>query len=882
MSTKKLNAIEVTHSAETLLSDDSNSANYLLQLFLNNTDNSFILTNTDFKIVFFNKLADKWSTQFVGKSLYVGMPILDLAVEERKGAQLEMMQSALAGTNIEFEYDISLPGNEFVCFHNAMHPARNIDGNIVGILITSKDITETKLARNLIAQSEHRFRSLVQSGSDLISIIDQNGFYSYVSPTIEQLHYTADYLIGKNAFDFIHPDDVALISQLFTSLFTSGKKTITSPPFRFRTDAGDWKWIESTATNMIDDPSIRGIVINSKDITERKQKDEALQKALNDLNRVFDSSVDVIVVTDDRDRFLRVSAASENVWGYKPYEMIGRFCSEFVHPDDKLKTSIATLEVMSGAKITNFQNRYIKKDGTPVPLMWSARWDAEQNIMYAIARDASEKEEAEKALKLSEERYRDLFENNPMPMFMFDVETLQFVMVNEAALSLYGYTMQEFIGKKVIDIRPPSEIPKFLAYLEDMKDIHSMRYAGEWIHVKKDGTEFEIELRSHNVMRDGRLCRLSVINDLTSRNEARSALQKSEAMFRAISENFPNGIVSILDRDLNFLYVAGKELESLGITPAHFVNTSYNRHFEDEEGKIKQLAEAVFEGQPVVSEIKFFGRNYLLSSVPLYDDNGSINRMLVVAQNITSQKKIQKEKELLIEELTKNITDLKQFSYITSHNLRAPICNLLALMDLIEIDKIPDPSTAMLVEKFKESALLLNDTVNDLLNVLLIKNNVNIQKENLHLDLIWKGVCTSVNHLIKDANARITVDFTEGTEIVFNKSYAESILLNLLTNGIKYRSSERILNIDLKTKTTDEFLVLEFCDNGIGINMERHKHKIFGLYQRFHNNADSKGLGLYIVHSQITALGGNIEVESTEGEGTCFRISFKKMKNHAE
>lgn len=992
-----------------VMTKSENTASDILEVFLNNSKDSFILADIGLNIIYFNKPANELCMQLLGTGLYKGMPLLEAATTEKKETLSEIFRQAFSGREIEKDHKLQLADGSFICYHSRYQPAKNKKGEIAGVLITAtdvseqkkkeedlkisneryhlislatsdvtwdydllkndvywtesftrffgheysdntngyelwekyihaedkkrvvtklnaaiengdahwsdeyrfvkedgnvvyvydrgmiirnadgvpvriigamQDITQKKQAENKIALSEHRLRSLIQTGNDLIGILNTEGNYIYVSPTFKQLGYNAEFLAGKNVFSFIHPDDVPVFLASFHTLAT--QKEVAPPLFRFKNAAGEWRWIETTATNLVDDPAVQGIVVNSNDITERKLKDEALQKALNDLNKVLDSSVDVIVVTDEHDRYLRVSAASSVVWGYTPEELIGRSCTELIHPADREKTSKATAEVMAGARLTNFQNRYIRKDGSTVPLMWSAIWDATEKVMYATARDASEKEKAEHALKLSEERYRELFENNPVPMFMFDVETLQFVMVNEAALKLYGYSKEAFLTKKITEIRPSEELPRILGYLEHVKDEHCMRYAGEWKHVKKGGTVFDVEVRSHKVIRDGRHCRLAAINDLTQRNEARSALQKSESMFRAISENFPNGIVSILDREMKLVYVAGKELEILGISPESFIGSHYTRHFNDDDGSMIRLAQRVFEGEAIVSEITFLKRNYLLSSVPLHNADGNVNRMLVVAQNITFHKKSQEEKELLIEELTKNINDLKQFSYITSHNLRGPISNLIGIMGLIETDKIQDADTVMLVEKFKESTLLLNDTVNDLLRVLFIKNKINIQKEVLDVDVVWKNVCTSVNNVIEDAGAEITADFTKGSQILFNKSYAESILLNLLTNAIKYRSHKRRLHISLKTKSADGYLVLEFCDNGIGINMQQHRHKIFGLYQRFHNYADSKGLGLYIVHSQITALGGKIEVESTENEGTCFRIYFKIMKEDAE
>ena len=103
------------------------------------------------------------------------------------------------------------------------------------------------------------------------------------------------------------------------------------------------------------------------------------------------------------------------------------------------------------------------------------------------------------------------------------------------------------------------------------------------------------------------------------------------------------------------------------------------------------------------------------------------------------------------------------------------------------------------------------------------------------------------------------------------------ILLNIVSNAIKYRSEDRKLKISIKVHSEGNCLNLEIEDNGIGIDMIKNKDKIFGLYQRFHNYPDSKGLGLYLVKSQIEAMGGSIEVESQVNKGTQFSLTFKKV-----
>jgi signal transduction histidine kinase len=129
---------------------------------------------------------------------------------------------------------------------------------------------------------------------------------------------------------------------------------------------------------------------------------------------------------------------------------------------------------------------------------------------------------------------------------------------------------------------------------------------------------------------------------------------------------------------------------------------------------------------------------------------------------------------------------------------------------------------------------------------------------------------------LTEMSATIEEDFFEASSIRFNGAYMESVFLNLLTNSLRYAHPNRHPFITIKTtKAFNGNVKLVYTDNGMGMDMQRVKHKIFGLYQRFSNNPDSKGMGLYLIHSQITSLGGTIEVDSELGVGTVFTINFK-------
>ena len=263
------------------------------------------------------------------------------------------------------------------------------------------------------------------------------------------------------------------------------------------------------------------------------------------------------------------------------------------------------------------------------------------------------------------------------------------------------------------------------------------------------------------------------------------------------------------------------------------------------------------------------------SMIPVTDKEGEHSHWISIQRDVTVEKEREKEREQLIRELTQNNKDLKQFSYITSHNLRAPLSNLTGLLNLIEEIPIENSELKEIINGFSKSTHLLNETINDLVKVIIIKDNPSVQKEKLFIKDVFENVFNQLSFLISSNKPILKIDLEVETIFDINKSYLESIFLNLLTNAINYREPSRQLRITIATKVEDNNLFMTFKDNGIGIDLEKNNDKIFGLYQRFHNYPESKGLGLYLVKSQVESMGGTISVDSIVGKGTTFTIVFK-------
>ncbi|MHB8209398.1 sensor histidine kinase [Mucilaginibacter sp.] len=259
------------------------------------------------------------------------------------------------------------------------------------------------------------------------------------------------------------------------------------------------------------------------------------------------------------------------------------------------------------------------------------------------------------------------------------------------------------------------------------------------------------------------------------------------------------------------------------------------------------------------------------------DNIGNYSHFVGIIKDITARKKHEMENERLIKDLTGKIKDLRQFTYITSHNLRSPLTNLLGLVSLTEGIEIEDETLRTIHASFKTTAESLIETVDDLMEILDTKEDQDIKIEEIVVSDVLNYIQDQLISLTHDTRPIIICDFEEAPVINFHKVYFDSIISNLFTNAIKYRSPVRRLHINVATCIVDNQVVLTFEDNGIGLDVERHKNRIFGFYQKFHDNPDSKGLGLYLVKSQMEKLGGTVAIESKLNEGTKLILTFTRQ-----
>ncbi len=257
---------------------------------------------------------------------------------------------------------------------------------------------------------------------------------------------------------------------------------------------------------------------------------------------------------------------------------------------------------------------------------------------------------------------------------------------------------------------------------------------------------------------------------------------------------------------------------------------------------------------------------------------------LLTQENIHLAKELVEKNNQLLEtneELIAHNNDLQQFSYSISHNLKGPVASISGLLSLVDPTQLGEVNQP-LINHLQLSLKSLETTIKDLSNIIDIRNKVSKLKQKLNLSEEINHIRTLLKKDIEENNIGLIIEVREAPELYSVKPMLHSILYNLISNAIKYRNPNIPSIIRLRAHTQPDWIIIEVEDNGLGIDLGKYGDKLFGLYKRFHNHTEGKGLGLFLVKLQAEALGGRIEVASKLNQGTIFSLHLKKQKNVEE
>lgn len=415
-------------------------------------------------------------------------------------------------------------------------------------------------------------------------------------------------------------------------------------------------------------------------------------------------------------------------------------------------------------------------------------------------------------------------------------------------------------------------------YYEDWKAMFDKCLKGESFFIEIESMpEFVTQFNPIFDQVSGKITGVACHSANTSeRSRLEKEKQESAERFRAVVQN-GSDLIFILDAYFSLNYISPSAVSLLGYEKALLGSSLLDVvHPESVDAVIFGIKKTAMQKTVKLNDIKIKdGKGnwlWLEATIDNLLNNNAVGGLVINARDITEYKRRETEREQLIMELTRSNSDLMQFSFITSHNLRAPLSNIKGLLDFVDKSAL-NAELAKVVEMISVSTQKLSDTINDLSQLLIIRNNTGIPTELLDIKEVFNRVNRNFLEAENDIEAQISMNLEEAF-VNFNLRYLESIFINLISNAIKYRNAERPLKILVESKRVEKGIYISFSDNGQGIDLNRHSSRLFGMYQRFHPNTEGQGLGLFIIKAQIDALGGSVELKSAVNEGTTFQIFF--------
>ena len=396
------------------------------------------------------------------------------------------------------------------------------------------DITVGKRTEHGLHQSEERLRQLFDKISNIaVQGYAPDGTVRLWNQASEKIYgYTKEEALGKNLLDLIIPEEMRADVEASVKKMIETMQPIPSEELSLKRKDGSRVSVYSNHT-VVDISGVgKELYCIDVDLSERKSFEEALRESEEKYRQLFEAESDAIFLIDNETgQIFEVNTAATKIYGYTREELIRmRNVDLSAEPNNTRKAM--------QSKMVNIPIRWHrKKNGVVFPveisashLMWKGR-----PIHIAAIRDITERKQAEDALHESEAQYRLMFQNNPHPMWVYDLNTLKFLEVNDAAVSHYGYSRDEFLRMTILEVQSVDSLAMLRAPLVDpfLQDYRS----GVWQHRKKNGMLIEVEVTQHDTLFNGNAARLILANDITERKQAENALREKELRYRIVADN---------------------------------------------------------------------------------------------------------------------------------------------------------------------------------------------------------------------------------------------------------------------------------------------------------------------------------------------------------
>ncbi|TGD79645.1 PAS domain-containing protein [Hymenobacter wooponensis] len=464
----------------------------------------------------------------------------------------------------------------------------------------------------------------------------------------------------------------------------------------------------------------------------------------------------------------------------------------------------------------------------------------------------------------SEQRFRSLFDNNP-DCVIFQNKASTILDANPASLRLLNRRKEELLGRPLSDFLPPDKI---LLFQEKLEEAFTGRKVQFEVEVQFLGTPHPrvLDIVKVPLWVDGRVAGVHMMGrDITDMAISQATVLQQSKKLNTIFESITDAFF-LLDKQWRFTSVNSEVERLLGVNRHDLLGRTVWQVFNKEVTQqfYQQYQQAMITGEAVHFET-FFEPRQLWVDVKAFPSEEGLS---VYFSDVTDKVKAHQE-------LYHQNKDLQQFAYIVSHNFRAPLANMLGLVELLtSLDK-HQPQYDELLSHLRISTEQLDSVMRDMNTILTIRDKQEVaMPEQVPLAEVIEQVLQNLQEMLQQCGAEVRLAVPPELRVRGNRAYLYSIFFNLLSNSIKYRAEDRPLLVELSAESskTEPGIRIEVADNGLGFDVERAGSDVFKLYKRFHSRPDGRGLGLYLVKNHVEAMGGRIEVSSEVNIGTRFIV----------
>lgn len=651
-----------------------------------------------------------------------------------------------------------------------------------------------------------------------------------------------------------------------------------------------------------------------------RQKTSLLKKEKK-FKAIFDqAAVGIAYIDSYSGQFIEVNEKYCKLLEYSAEELKQMGIQSIIHPAD-LKKSLLHLEKLYNGEIREYsmEKKYLSKSGNTIWVnitvspLWKVNESPTNHIV--IMENITKRKNIEKLANHNESRFKTLFDHSPVGLWEKDysevkkyLSDLNLINKSPEEVTLFLKNNPGALKKclsliKIIDVNNQCLIqyaPKTKSELIENIDIffgkesvfsfpkllvaictgvHYLKLDIKIKNPKGEIRDMHLIYRTINGYEDTLKRVIITTDDITERKSAEKTILNSQQKIESLI-NTIDGIVWEYDAEtLKFNFISKKVEDILGYSAEEWLgNPTFwedHLHPEDKDITLKYCAEQNNLNLNYDFEYRMIAKNgdtvWFRDIVNVIVENDKATSLRGIMIDITKNKEIEKDLNDSFNLASEQNKRLLNFSYIVSHNLRSHTSNILSIVDLIETSESEEEKEEM-IQLLKSVSDSLNETMLNLNEVVNIQTNVGLVTEDVNLKQYLDNTLNVLSDQIEMKGVNVISSIKKDIEVNYSPAYLESILYNLISNAVRYSHSERNPTITIDYYVEKNMKVLQVSDNGIGIDLNKNGHKIFGMYKKFSNHKDSKGIGLFITKNQIDAMGGNITVESELNRGTTFKI----------